>query len=305
MVPLRVLVLGGWLAASAHAAIWGHDDRREAHEYAPTSVERKASRSVAMMVPWSRLTVTAAGVKLDFSTLAQEAIAIEEPLCARERFHLQPASVYRVGSGFLVAPDVVVTAGHVVPDTKRCLDRAIVFGVEWDPATKAVRPIPAENVFACKSVIKAALVPEPLVDYAVLKLDRPAKQIPVLKIRREGKISDGQSVTMIGHPWALPMKITGNGLMRSNSPATHWISFLDAYPGNSGSPVIDPKTGLVEGMLVEGETGDTTIEGQWPAGCWYSKVHCDPAIPYQGKCDQLGGTGSKTMRTTVFAKSIE
>ena len=109
---------------------------------------------------------------------------------------------------------------------------------------------------------------------------------------------------MAGHPFGLPMKITNEGLMRDNTPVSHFVAFLDTYPGNSGSPVVDPRSGLVEGVLVEGEGSDTTLEGDWPEGCWYSKVYCDPAVPFAGACDDYQGSGAKVIRTTVFADFI-
>jgi len=300
---LLVFFLGSGHAS--HAAIWGADDRKESYEYSPATVERKTGRSVAMLVPWSRLVSTPNGVTLNFLTYQQDSLLHEERLCPRERFQNQPASIYSVGSGFLVAPQVLVTAGHVIPHEEACRKRAVIFGVEWDPKANNIYPIPEQNVYGCDSILKSELQETPLIDYTVIRLNRPAFQIAPLPVRQHGIISSFARIAMAGHPFGLPLKITGGGVMKENSEAFHFSAFLDTYPGNSGSPVIDAKTGLVEGVLVEGESSDITLEGDWPEGCWYSKVYCDPKIPFSGICDTHEGMGAKVIRSTVFAPVLK
>lgn len=291
-------------AGGVNAAVWGTDDRRDLYEYPSDSKEREASRSVALLVPWSRLVSTSRGIELNFLTFKEEAFNIEEPLCERERFQNQPASIYSAGSGFLVASHLLVTAGHVIPDEAACRNRAIVFGVEWNPKTQSLYPLAEANVFACAGIVRSSLQQGPLIDFSVLRLDRSAEAIPPLLVRQKGSVSKKANLTMLGHPFGLPLKVTGGGIVKDTSPEFHFSAFLDTYPGNSGSPVIDSATGFVEGVLVEGESTDMTLEGDWPEGCWYSKVYCDPKVPVSGRCDTFEGTGAKIIRSPVFAEAL-
>lgn len=68
--------------------------------------------------------------------------------------------------------------------------------------------------------------------------------------------------------------------------------------------MIDPRTWMVEGVLVEGDGSDTTLEEEWPHGCWYSKVYCNPAVPFAGVCDDNDGTGAKVVWSSVFAEFV-
>ena len=93
-----------------------------------------------------------------------------------------------------------------------------------------------------------------MADYAVLKLDRPVVGRTPLKYRKEGKPADDAVLTVIGHPTGLPTKITAAADMRSNTNPIYFVTNADTYGGNSGSAVVDSKTGIVEGILVRGDT---------------------------------------------------
>jgi hypothetical protein len=60
-------------------------------------------------------------------------------------------------------------------------------------------------------------------------------------------------LVVIGHPAGLPLKVANNGHVISSEAGQPWFTAsLDTYHGNSGSPIIDEATGLVEGLLVSG-----------------------------------------------------
>jgi hypothetical protein len=90
-------------------------------------------------------------------------------------------------------------------------------------------------------------------DYALIRLDRPAFDRPVLKIRTEGKIEDNAELVLIGHPLGESMKVTGEAKIIENTNPVFFKTNLDSFMGNSGSPIFNKKTGLVEGILVRGE----------------------------------------------------
>jgi len=60
-------------------------------------------------------------------------------------------------------------------------------------------------------------------------------------------------VFAIGYPAGLPLKISPNAEVRSAVAANHcFTAAVDAYGGNSGSPVMSEDSGEVEGILVRG-----------------------------------------------------
>ena len=91
-------------------------------------------------------------------------------------------------------------------------------------------------------------------DYSVLKLDRPVIGRTPLKFRTAGKPADDALFTVIGHPSGVPTKITSAANMRDNSNPIFFRTNADTYGGNSGSAVVDSRTGIVEGILVRGDT---------------------------------------------------
>jgi hypothetical protein len=93
----------------------------------------------------------------------------------------------------------------------------------------------------------------------------------------------------MGHPARLPIKFADGSIVRDNTPSSYFIANLDAYGGNSGSPVFGTDN-VVEGVLVRGDADFTLAEG---AACWVSKV-----------CPTTGCQGEHCTRTTEFAKLV-
>jgi hypothetical protein len=125
-------------------------------------------------------------------------------------------------------------------------------------------------------------------DYALVKLDRPATGRTILKIRRKGKIANGQPVFVIGHPSGLPQKYAPGADVRSNSKPAFFTANLDTYGGNSGSPVFNEETGDAEGILVRGDTDFVRV-----GTCFVSNV-----------CPTTGCRGEDVTRTTLFADLV-
>ena len=121
-----------------------------------------------------------------------------------------------------------------------------------------MKKFPLENVYSCKKILVSKYDPLEREDYALVKLDRAVFRRRPLRFRKKGKIADGASVIAIGHPSGLPTKIAGNAKVRQNDHPIFFNANLDTFAGNSGSPVFNKKTGLVEGILVRGDTDYVT-----------------------------------------------
>jgi hypothetical protein len=93
-------------------------------------------------------------------------------------------------------------------------------------------------------------------DYSIIRVDRAVSApgaVP-LDIRRSGVVPLGEPVGVIGHPAGLPLKIAFGAQTQvyRNDASGYFVANLDTYGGNSGSPVFNAGTGVVEGILVRG-----------------------------------------------------
>jgi hypothetical protein len=120
-------------------------------------------------------------------------------------------------------------------------------------------------------------------------LDRTVVNHRVARIRESGTISDGQAVHIIGFPMGLPVKFAGGAFVRDNRYRAVFTANLDAYPGNSGSPVFNSSTHEVEGILFGREGGELVKQGD----CYVSRV-----------CPDTGCSGEYSTRTTEFVQYI-
>lgn len=287
-VSLLLLFTGLLFAPLTQAKIkvlYGSDDRREVDLH-PNSILRNLSKSVAGRVNQydifpsttntkednilrtireMRSLYSELGIDLDenmLPNLPQSAIDSDAPTfyeysalslqeninaCSTERFIDQPTLM--TCTGFLIGEDVLVTAGHCMVNNFDCSGFNWVFDFK-----NGVNKIPADNMYKCKKILAQEQVSLPFLgttDYALIQLDRPVTTGKPLKFRTEGRIKKGTSVAVIGHPLGLPLKIADNAKVRGVFGKTFKAN-LDTYGGNSGSPVVDAKTGIVEGILVHG-----------------------------------------------------
>lgn len=238
--------------------IYGSDDRTEIDTYPDTNFIKK-SQSIALRVPKRRLTVD----RNDANRILFPNVSLQNAMpqiCADERFSEQVS----LGncSGFLIGKKTLVTAGHCMINQKECSDNKWVFG--FKVSTTELR---ASQVYSCNKIISQRYVydSQEVSDYAVIELDREVEGYVPLKTRKFGRVLINTPLVVIGHPMGLPMKATDGGrvsrmndleresklksfLLRKN----YFTANLDAYGGNSGSPVFNKQTGKVEGILIQG-----------------------------------------------------
>jgi hypothetical protein len=184
-------------------------------------------------------------------------------MCPGERFAKQ--AVLSNCTGFLVAPDLLMTAGHCVESDFQCKRFRWVFGHK-----KGVKSFPSEDVYRCEKIVASELTGSVFStrDYALIKLDRVVKERTPLPVRTRGYVDKDEPLAVIGHPSGLPMKIADNARVTSRR-INFFYSNLDTFSGNSGSPVINTRTGLVEGILIQGASDFvTTVKG-----CQVSRLH--------------------------------
>ena len=219
---------------------------------------------------------------------------IAQNLCDTEPFRKQPICTLPIGAGFLVAPDIVATAAHCVyveNKTRNVLDGKrknlrFVFGFQMQDSSK-LQPEESFEVYEADQIFDPGYDYKDgkAIDWALVKLKKPVNGHPIVTLRHDGKVSDKQALHVVGHPAGLPLKHTGGGKVQQNSPskedqgeknffAHNFIYNLDTYGGNSGSPVFNSQTHVVEGIHVafnfpEGES-DFRDNGGCNVSNWFS-----------------------------------
>jgi V8-like Glu-specific endopeptidase len=264
MKNVSALILGLAMAFSAQAGnkvIYGEDNRLDLFETGD-ALHAELAQSTAAMIAHSRITLLGDKATITGSPLSSRGI------CASEPFANQITAANC--SGFLVGKDLLVTAGHCVKNSFDCSGSAWVFGFGVNSPDQQGHEIPATEVYRCAEVIETVLDRATSDDYALIRLDRAVTGRSPLKVRTDGKITEGTEIVVIGHPTGLPTKVAAGANVRDNSDSYFFVANLDTYGGNSGSAVFDAKTGTVEGILVRGENDYVYDSSQ---GCQVSN-HC-------------------------------
>lgn len=154
-------------------------------------------------------------------------------------------------TAFAIASDIILTAGHCINDRNyknfMILYDFNILGHDQNVKTSVNKNSVYKIVdFLDQGVLKG-------IDFAVLKIDRPVPKNMILSIRSTGKVPDNSKLYVAGYPDGLPLKIATNGEIRDNQNSMFFVTNLDTYKGNSGSPVFDSLSHKVEGILVRGE----------------------------------------------------
>ncbi len=174
-----------------------------------------------------------------------------------ERFADEPTPGF--GTAFLVAPDVLLTAAHCVCkqktdqlDLQRIGKTLVVFGFTNREGKRPKMKFKPQNVASVAAVIAhkytTGLHGQ---DWALLRLQEPVAGRDPLPINFNWKAAVRNPIFMVGHPIGLPMKYTGNAQVQRTSGRHEVLTDLDAFGGNSGSPIFDQQHQVV-GILVRG-----------------------------------------------------
>lgn len=231
--------------------VYGVDNRLDLYRVSNT-LQKNLAQSTAGMIPVNQIKKVSSGI---FELQGTKTLGEAENICSGEAYVDQP--VAPICSGFLVAPDILVTAGHCYKSFSTpenvCKSFAWVFDYNMkSQSSDPTKNISVNNIYLCKSVIEAQL--SPTMDFSIIRLDRKVVGRAPLKIRETGKVGDKTQLVVIGHPTGLPTKVSPNGKITKNSEPTVISTTLDTFHGNSGSAVFDASTGLVEGILIQGKT---------------------------------------------------
>lgn len=251
-----ILIFIGFFSQS-FALVFGQDDRKEIHEV--PALNQLISPSVAIMLSPIYLKKDPLGFLMDFPTISDSS---EIALCPEQKFSHQPIAGVSC-TGFLVAPDLMITAGHCMTHegttltnemSPYCSDFKWVFDFKYDQNGQLDSLFKTENVFSCKEVIYAKFNYRDLnsknkkfgEDIALIRIESKQSR-PFLSLNPKFKVNE--KVSMVGHPEGLPQKATMNGFIKQTNSEHYFNTNLDAFSGNSGSPILDKNLEAI-GVLV-------------------------------------------------------
>ena len=297
----RLIALGlacfASFAALAHAdvdrtprIIRPPDDR--ADYFATTAMLQAIGDSVAAQMGTDALTENADGsFTIVDGTLADQ----YDPMCNGERFGDQPNAASCTAT--LVGPDVLITAGHCLDENGTRVDLNTIYFV-FDYAVKQNGVYPstftADQVYRGIEILGLANVESTANDWAVVRLDRTVTGRTPVGVRSTGAIAPGQAIVAIGFGAGLPMKFSDNATVQV------LVDFgfeadLDIIEGNSGGPIINAETGLIEAVL----SADQAIDDYFQDGDCFRATVC----PEDPDCDN-GFTLLASVMTLEFQDTI-
>jgi hypothetical protein len=223
--------------------IYGNDDRVDYYSIMSEEVKENADAVASSWFSWE--------IKDNRDgTSSLETIPFKEGynLAPGEPFSDQPIGAHC--TAFLVAPDVMVTAGHCI-NKENIFKIRFVFGYKKIDRRTIRTTIENENIYKPTKIIAWKLNSKGA-DYAIVKLDRPVKGIEPLELSSQD-VKMGDYVYIIGYPVGLPLKYAPNAEVKGSWSSKYFTASLDSYGGNSGSPVFNEKHEVV-GILVRGES---------------------------------------------------
>jgi len=254
-----LLLLNIQVFADSFKIIYGEDDRFEPATLEGSRLEL-ASKSVAAII--SNYSLKKIGQSIEIVALN---FGETTRYCPSVPYQGQPTAASC--SSFLVAPDIVVTAGHCLKTEWDCKSKSFVFDYRMDLLGSRVGPfdryrVSKNQVYGCKEILARKLDRnDTKEDWAIIKLDRKVSNRTPLNFRQYGKVEKNSKLSLMGFPNGLPLKIAINGKVRTNNKAFYFVADIDAFHMNSGSPVINQDTLEVEGILVRGEKDFTSNLG--------------------------------------------
>lgn len=224
------------------AVVFGSDDRREPHEVDTVHAEIAREQVAVRIVDWAVDLTEPSTPRITYERTLGESL----DLCEGEPFadQIAPGSC----SATLIDERHLLTAGHCVGSAAECTESHYwVFGFYVDE-TGEHAPLDADDVYQCARVV----VSNERDDYSIFELDRDVRgREPVEVALHEGGLPLGTSVTLVGFPDGIPVKVDSGGVVVYSALDRYFRATVDAFDSSSGSGVFDDEGRLV-GILQRG-----------------------------------------------------
>lgn len=230
--------------AAREKTIYGGDSRLDFYEVTDAA-ERAAMLSAVSIFRDTALSENLFSYSVGGRPFGDESRGI----CPGEKFFEQRSAAFC--SGTLIAPDLVLTAGHCMGDkdkpASRCEKSRFVFGFSVDKEGAAPKTVGKSDVYSCAEV--KLYTHSAKGDYAVVKLDRPVRRRAAARLDVSGPPAPGDRIFTVGGPYGLPLKVVNDASVRQLSgDKAFFVTDLDTSGGNSGGGIFSAVDGRLIGV---------------------------------------------------------
>ena len=240
------------------------EEERRAEKAATASKERMMTRS-SIINHHDNLAMERIINQSDLFPIAhlQAGLDVGKAVC-RISIRSQSGQLQSYGTGFLVAPNLLLTNNHVLETAEAAMYAVAEFNYEDD-----VNFMPLE-IISFRLDPEALFITDEALDFTLVAVEESNLHgiplagfgyLPLLP--KPGKILEGEYVTIIQHPNGGPKAITirENEVKFISSDFVHYVS--DTEPGSSGSPVFNDQWVVV--ALHHAGIPDPKDHGKWIA----------------------------------------
>ncbi len=156
-------------------------------------------------------------------------------------------------TAFLISPQHLITAAHCIFNYDGCKDVSFIFDFLKPKNAETVLSLHPDSIYTCKKVLEIHEEKENG-DYAILELDRPTQNRTPLKLAKLNHLPEMKTpVYTIGFPQGRFMKYADHAsVIRKTDLDFTFLTNLDGFDGNSGSPVFNAITHEVIGVYSGG-----------------------------------------------------
>lgn len=258
------------LSQTINASIIGTDDRHEIVD-APTHIQ-DISNSIAALVRKSNVIDMGDG---SFKLIGSNYVD-RLNFCPDSNF-VETQSLVANCSAFLIAPNLIGTAGHCVENNSEINleEFYVVFDYKVTTHGQSEFIVKKEQIFELKSAKQYIFEFPGDKDVAVLELDREVKGRTPLKLATS-RPEVGEDLYILGFPFGLAMKYQNNGSVTNSTDSMGGVdSFeldLDIFSVNSGSAIFSSKTDEIVGILVRGVGPNREMDFDRECNVWGGEI---------------------------------
>ena len=211
------------------------------------------------------------------------------------------------GTGFLIAPGILITNNHVFPDAETAKNSTVQFYYEMDDegASKKVQTfeLRPEKFFLSSSYELKKEIPYSGLDFSIVAVAEKSKEgksileIPHTTLDENlGKIIEGENCVVIQHPKGDYKKVVMKDIRMITLKDDFLIYESDTLPGSSGAVVIGLGTGEVVALH------HSSVPRKNPQGQWLRK---DGGVYNDGEPDEsIDWLGNEGIRVSSLIKAI-
>lgn len=268
------LVLGGLLivATSQVSAVGSLDDLKKVCDFPATTKESKLINATAFLAPAGLVQYNVSSNTYSVTTVAFTKFPPPDngPICPSSLFYGED-SVIAGRTGFLIAPNIIMTAPHVSGSSFNPQQFVVIFRHSQQTAGGAGctnftwSSIPRADVYFPNSstAVVNTLDASGRYDYAAFTLDRSVINRAPVKIRRSGTPRLGDVLISAGYPERTSERVDSaviyDGIGSTTGlpvfvtyPGNYLLANLNSFAGDSGSPVYNSSDDVVEAAVAYG-----------------------------------------------------